>query len=150
MSDRKLQCGNCSATIRYSDRQAGTLAKCPRCKSQIAIPPAEDEIVLGGEDDARVRLSEVPTNFCVGCGKTIKDGIRRCKQCKAAAKAQLESRMRAESAYDNAMVTQAQWKRKRRRPSGPWKYLHVLIIILTCGMWAPFYYFWLYPNDDDD
>jgi phage FluMu protein Com len=149
MSDRKLTCSQCAATIRYADRHAGTSAKCPRCKTDIAIPADEDEIILGGEEDAPVRLAEAPTNFCVDCGKSIKDGIRRCKACRVAAKAQLESRMRVEGAYDKAMETQVQWKAKRRRPSGAWKYLHVLIIILTCGAWAPFYYFWLYPDDDD-
>ena len=150
MSEFKTTCDNCSATIRYADRHASTLVKSPRCKTEIAIPADEDEIVLGGEEDQPVRLAEAPSNFCVDCGKKVNEGVRRCKQCRQNANAQLASRMKAESSYDNAMAAQAQYAGKRHRVSPAWKALHVLLMILTFGVYAPVYYFWIFQPDDDD
>jgi len=154
MGPHKTTCSLCSATIRYSDELSGKKAKCPHCKAEILIPRAgddtdADQIVLGGEDDeAPPRLAERESNHCANCGKKIKPGMRRCQRCQAEAQALLASRMRSETAFDNAMAMESQLlatRRDRRRPS----MLHIVLIALTLGTWFPVYW-WLRDDDEDE
>lgn len=45
-------CHGCHAKFKVSDKFAGKIGPCPKCKVQIQIPEADEEIVIhGGEED---------------------------------------------------------------------------------------------------
>ena len=142
--------------IRYGPQLAGRSVKCPKCQYALVVPknqsdPSEDEIVLGGpeDEDLAPTLSNPNAAFCRNCGKKVKAGVTKCKRCRDEASAQLAARMKSESAFDRAMVSQAQFYAKRRDRNGLPTPLYVLLVVLTLGMWVPLIYF-LNRRDDDD
>jgi DNA-directed RNA polymerase subunit RPC12/RpoP len=138
MSTHSIACSQCSATLRYSASQAGRMIKCPRCKSELVLPANRSPEV---EEEKPVGLHQnEAANVCVRCGKKVKPGVSKCKKCREVVNAQLEARMKQDSTFEGAQVSQAKYLAMRHSHNRPFPHaLHILLAVVTCGVWTPFY-----------
>ncbi len=109
--------------------------KCPRCQHGLIIPVEETV----AEKQVTTVAKQEPENLCAGCGKKIKPGVSRCKRCREEAKAKLATRIGHETRLEDAYTKQARFLASDPREGSFPHVLHLIAIVITGGLWFPFY-----------
>ncbi|MBX7106416.1 MAG: hypothetical protein K1X57_20230, partial [Gemmataceae bacterium] len=124
---RTVACDQCSATLRYAESMIGKTGVCPKCSARITFPPDEPAIGLA---------EETVEHVCRRCGRPVKPGVKKCKQCRDEARLALESRMSQERDFDSMESKRAAILLQEKKSSFP-HHIYLWLIVLTAGAAAP-------------
>jgi hypothetical protein len=143
-----VKCPTCGRAGKVPDTFAGQKVRCPGCSSQIAVaapaaPSAGALVPVAPAQPVAVQVESLSV-VCPFCAEEVRPEAKRCRHCGAT----LDPVLRAEE--------QAAERAARRRERSPapsvnvnqsvsvhvdrpfgWHLVHLILTVLTCGLWAP-------------
>lgn len=143
-----VKCPTCGRAGQVPDTFAGRKVRCPGCAAKIPVAapavPAGGALVPAGP----ARPAPVPVEglsvLCPMCAEEVRPEARRCRHCGATLDpvmraeeqaAERAARRRERSPATSVSVTQSV-NVHIDRPFG-WHLVHLILTVLTCGLWAP-------------
>lgn len=157
----KVSCPTCGVSLQAPDTAIGKTVKCPKCRNRFTTPrPSLVESALGeSTSGAQRQAASVParapatveaTQQCPFCGSEIPSVAKKCRECgetidlalraadearRAANEAKRYSR-RGGGGNQQQVVIHEGYRGPRYVKSFP-HVLHLVLTLLTCGIWLP-------------
>jgi len=143
----KVSCPTCGVSLQAPDTAIGKTVKCPKCRNRFTTPrPSLVESALGeSTSGAQRQAASVParapatveaTQQCPFCGSEIPSVAKAADEARRAANEAKRYSRRGGGGNQQQVVIHEGYRGPRYVKSFP-HVLHLVLTLLTCGIWLP-------------